>query len=124
MAVPRHVALIMDGNGRWAQNRGKPRVYGHIRGASRIRPLVESARKHGIQALSLYAFSTENWSRPEEERSVLWKILIKFLQKEVSALDENNVKLNVLEEFRTLVHPSKKHLVKRWRHFQKTMGFF
>lgn len=96
--IPKHVAIIMDGNGRWAQRRAHPRVFGHIRGASRIRKIVKEADRLGIQALTLYAFSTENWSRPEAEKSLLWKLLIKFLKKEEAELARNNVRLRVIGE--------------------------
>jgi len=96
--VPRHIAIIMDGNGRWAQRRHHPRVFGHIRGASRISKVVREADRLGVRALTLYAFSTENWSRPEDEKSVLWKLLIKFLKREESELARNNVRLRVIGE--------------------------
>ncbi len=98
MQVPRHVAIIMDGNGRWAQRRGHPRVFGHIRGSSRIKPIVRAANKLGIKALTLYAFSTENWKRPEAEKQVLWRLLKKYLQKEGPELNRENVRLNVIGE--------------------------
>lgn len=88
----------MDGNGRWAKNRGRPRAFGHIRGSSRIKPIVEEANRLGIQALTLYAFSTENWSRPEGELSVLWKLLKKYLIKEAAELERKNVRLRVMGE--------------------------
>jgi undecaprenyl diphosphate synthase len=96
--IPRHVAIIMDGNGRWATRRHHPRVFGHIRGASRIKEIVREADRLGIKALTLYAFSTENWSRPEDELSVLWKLLVKFLKKEQDELNKNNVRLEVIGE--------------------------
>ncbi len=88
----------MDGNGRWAQRRHHPRVFGHIRGASRIRSIVMEADRLGVKALTLYAFSTENWGRPEAEKSVLWKLLVKFLKKEEAELMRNNVRLRVIGE--------------------------
>jgi undecaprenyl diphosphate synthase len=98
LRVPKHVAIIMDGNGRWAERRGHPRVFGHIRGSSRIKPIVKEANRLGIKALTLFAFSTENWSRPEQELGVLWKLLKKYLQKERDELNRENVKLNVIGE--------------------------
>jgi undecaprenyl diphosphate synthase len=100
--VPSHVAIIMDGNGRWAQRRGHPRVYGHVRGSSRVKAIVREADKLGIRALTLYAFSTENWGRPDTELSVLWKLLKKFLVREVADLDRENVKLHVIGEVERL----------------------
>ncbi len=96
--TPKHIAIIMDGNGRWAQRRRHPRVFGHIRGASRIRAIVEEADRLGVKALTLYAFSTENWTRPEDERSVLWKLLVKFLKKEEAELARRHVCLRVIGE--------------------------
>ncbi len=100
--IPQHIAIIMDGNGRWAQKRSHPRVFGHIRGASRIKEIVLEANRLGVKALTLYAFSTENWSRPEGELSVLWKLLKKFLQKEERELHQNNVCLRVIGEVERL----------------------
>lgn len=100
--IPKHIAIIMDGNGRWAERRGHPRVFGHIRGASRIKPVVREADRLGVKALTLYAFSTENWSRPETELSVLWKLLVKFLKKEEADLMKNNVRLRVIGEIERL----------------------
>ena len=65
--VPKHIAIIMDGNGRWAKARGYPRFYGHVRGSSRVHAIVREAKNQGVKALTLYAFSTENWKRPDEE---------------------------------------------------------
>lgn len=88
----------MDGNGRWAQARGYPRVYGHIRGSGRVKPVVREASRLGVQALTLYAFSTENWGRPDTELQVLWKLLTKYLRKETPDLKRENVKLRVIGE--------------------------
>jgi undecaprenyl diphosphate synthase len=100
--VPKHVAIIMDGNGRWAQRRGHPRVFGHVRGASRIKPVAREAHRLGIQALTLYAFSTENWTRPDSELQVLWKILKKFLKREEKELQRENIRLRVIGEVERL----------------------
>jgi undecaprenyl diphosphate synthase len=96
--TPKHIAIIMDGNGRWAERRHHPRVFGHIRGASRIRNIVMEANSFGVKALTLYAFSTENWNRPDAERALLWKLLIKFLKKEEAELARNNVRLRIIGE--------------------------
>lgn len=98
LEIPKHIAIIMDGNGRWAQRRGHPRVFGHVRGSSRVRKIVEEASQLGVRALTLYAFSTENWTRPEGERLVLWKLLKKYLMKEAAELDRQNIQLHVIGE--------------------------
>ncbi len=100
--TPRHIAIVMDGNGRWAQCRSHPRVYGHVRGSARVKEIVREADRLGVQALTLYAFSTENWIRPESERSVLWKLLKKYLEREVEELDRKNVRLQVIGELHRL----------------------
>jgi len=92
----------MDGNGRWAQRRGYPRAYGHVRGASRVKAIVQEADRLGVKALTLYAFSTENWGRPEPELKVLWKLLKRFLKKEEAALARENVRLRVIGEVERL----------------------
>jgi undecaprenyl diphosphate synthase len=100
--LPRHVAIIMDGNGRWAVSKGYPRFYGHVRGAARVKEVVRTSRELGIRALTLYAFSTENWKRPEEELQVLWKILRKYLRREVRELKSQGIRLNVIGEIERL----------------------
>jgi undecaprenyl diphosphate synthase len=101
-AVPRHVAIIMDGNGRWAERRRHPRVFGHIRGSARIKAVVREADRLGIRALTLFAFSTENWRRPETELRVLWKLLKRYLLKEADELARENVRLRVIGEVERL----------------------
>lgn len=112
----------MDGNGRWAQRRGHPRVFGHVRGASRIKPIVEEANRLGIQALTLYAFSTENWSRPESELQVLWKLLIKYLKREVESLNRNQVRLRILGEVERLTPEVKEVLYPALKRLEKNKG--
>lgn len=91
--VPRHVAIIMDGNGRWANSRGKPRHSGHRAGVKSVRSSVEIAAQRGVEYLTLFAFSSENWSRPENEVSALMNLFIEALRREVDELHRNNVKL-------------------------------
>lgn len=90
---PRHVAIIMDGNGRWARQRGLPRADGHAAGTENLRPLIQTCPRLGIQYLTLYAFSTENWSRPEEEVQALLRILSVVIERETDELHRNNVRL-------------------------------
>ena len=100
--IPHHIAIVMDGNGRWAQRRGHSRIFGHVRGSSRIKAVVREASQFGVRALTLYAFSTENWSRPESEVQVLWRLLKKFLIREVDELHRQNVRLQVIGEVERL----------------------
>lgn len=102
MSSIKHVAIIMDGNGRWAQKRLRPRVWGHIRGSSIISSIVEAADDEGLSALTLYAFSTENWSRPIAEVSTLFNLLKKFLLKERTRLIKNNVSFKVIGDIANL----------------------
>ena len=92
-AVPRHIAIIMDGNGRWAQARGKPRLIGHRAGTENIRRIIESCVQFGVEALTLYAFSTENWRRPNDEVNGLMLILGEVIERETAKLHENGVQL-------------------------------
>ena len=93
--VPRHVAVILDGNGRWAMQRGRPRLFGHRAGADSLRAILRACRDHGVEYLTVYAFSTENWVRPEDEVSGLMSLLKTFLKKDEHELHENQVRLRV-----------------------------
>jgi undecaprenyl diphosphate synthase len=95
-AIPRHVAIIMDGNGRWAQQRGLPRIQGHERGAESVRAAVRACRDLGVQYLTLYAFSVENWVRPKAEVNRLMLLLERFIDKEEKELHENEVRLRII----------------------------
>jgi len=97
-AVPRHVAITMDGNGRWATARHLPRVAGHSRGVDTVRAIVEQAGRRGVEYLTLFAFSSENWRRPQDEVSTLMRLFVAALQKEVGKLGENGVRLRVVGE--------------------------
>ena len=94
--VPKHVAIIMDGNGRWAKQRGKARTSGHKAGAEAVRRAVAFARRNGIESLTLFAFSSENWNRPATEVSLLMELFMSVLKKEVVKLDENNIQLRII----------------------------
>jgi len=93
---PRHVAIIMDGNGRWAERHGLTRLDGHREGAKSVRAVVEEARRTGIQYLTLYAFSTENWERPEAEVSALMELLCHYLESELELFLSHNIRLRVI----------------------------
>ncbi len=111
--VPRHIAIIMDGNGRWAKKRFLPRVAGHRRGVETVRDSVKYCLAHGVEYLTLFAFSSENWRRPEEEVTLLMQLFVRALQQEVSKLDKNGVRLRVIgdlsrfdSELRSLISAS------------------
>ena len=94
--VPRHIAVIMDGNGRWAKQRFLPRVAGHQRGVEALRGVVKACRELGIEYLTVFAFSSENWRRPAEEVSFLMQLFLKMLEREVSKLHQNDIRLKVI----------------------------
>ena len=94
--VPAHVAIIMDGNGRWAQKRGLPRSSGHAAGTEALRDIIRASADWGIKALSIYAFSTENWARSKEEVNALMGLLLKYFKSEIDELDEKNVCIRIL----------------------------
>ena len=95
---PRHLAIIMDGNGRWARKRGLPRHHGHHKGVEAVRNIVKAAREQGIAYLTLYSFSTENWSRPKDEINELFKLLRIFIRRDLAELHQNNVRIRVIGE--------------------------
>lgn len=94
--LPRHIAVIMDGNGRWAKSKGKPRVFGHQEGVNSVRDILDAATSIGLQQLTLYTFSTENWKRPKAEVTALMKLLILTLNRELDNLMERNVRVNMI----------------------------
>jgi undecaprenyl diphosphate synthase len=99
-AVPRHLAIIMDGNGRWATKRFLPRTAGHVRGVQSVRKVVETCGRLGVRYLTLFAFSSENWRRPQEEVSLLMRLFVQTLEKEVHKLSEQGVRLRVVGDLR------------------------
>ena len=94
--LPQHLAIIMDGNGRWAKQKGLFRSIGHENGTKAVREIVEGSAEIGVPFLTLYAFSTENWNRPKMEVELLMKLLVSSLKKEIKTLTDNNIKLNAI----------------------------
>ena len=94
--IPKHIAIIMDGNGRWAKKRKLPRSMGHKAGVETIRKILKEADRLGVEYMTLYAFSTENWKRPKDEVEALMKLLVQYLTNEVEALHQNGVVLRIL----------------------------
>lgn len=109
--LPKHVAVIMDGNGRWAKEHGRPRVYGHRHGVQSVRETTEAAAEIGIQWLTLYAFSTENWNRPQLEISALMSLLVDTLRKEIETLNKNNIRLQAIGDLEKLPRRTYKTLL-------------
>ena len=107
---PKHIAIIMDGNGRWAKERRKDRVHGHQQGVVSVREVVEGCSEHGIEYLTLYAFSTENWSRPAQEVKALMELLVLTIHQEVKDLIKNQVRLRVIGDLSSLPEASQKAL--------------
>lgn len=103
--LPKHIAVIMDGNGRWAKTKGQPRVFGHKSGVKSVREITEAAAELGVEYLTLYAFSRENWSRPSLEVNALMTLLVETVRKELSTLNNNNIRLQAIGNLEGL--PSK-----------------
>ena len=108
--LPSHVAIIMDGNGRWAKQRGLDRVFGHQQGVTALREVIEASAELGIRYLTLYAFSTENWGRPDDEVSALMGIMVQSLSKETDTLIKNNIRLRVIGDIDRLSEDVRKRL--------------
>ena len=102
MGSIKNVAIIMDGNGRWAKEKKRPRVWGHIRGSVAVREIVTEAAAMGLESLTLYSFSTENWSRPKDEVKNLFKLLKKFLNREKDTIIKNNIKFDVIGNYKVI----------------------
>jgi len=110
--IPRHVAVIMDGNGRWAKKRFLPRVAGHVKGVELVREMVRACLERGISYLTLFAFSSENWRRPQEEVSLLMQLFVKALEQEVEKLGRNGVRLRVIGDL-SRFDPHLQELIRR-----------
>ena len=109
--LPKHVAVIMDGNGRWAKKLGKARIFGHRNGVKAVRETTEAAAELGIEHLTLYAFSTENWNRPKLEVNALMMLLVETLKKEIEILNKNNIKLHAIGDLSKLPKKTYKALM-------------
>lgn len=108
--LPKHIAITMDGNGRWAKSKGKLRIFGHNNGVKAVRDTVEAAAEIGIEFLTLYAFSTENWNRPSKEVNALMTLLVSAINKETKTLMDNNIKLSTIGDTNSLPSKAKKEL--------------
>ena len=108
--LPRHVAIIMDGNGRWAHQRGKPRTAGHLAGAKTVREIVEHSRRTGVRCLTLYAFSSDNWSRPQDEVDALMRLLRRHLAAETPKCVEHDIRISVIGR-RDRLSPELRHAI-------------
>ncbi len=106
--MPRHVAIIMDGNGRWARKQGLPRSYGHAAGTEALREIIRASDDWGIEVLTIYAFSTENWGRPDTEVGALMALLLKYFASEIDELHEKNVRILILGDVQGLPVPQRK----------------
>lgn len=108
--LPKHIAIIMDGNGRWAKGKGKFRIFGHQNGVKAVRESAEACAEIGVQYLTLYAFSTENWSRPKEEINALMELLVSTIRKETKTLMKNNIKLEAIGDINDLPQKCQREL--------------
>src|SRR5690606_34983667 len=117
---PAHVAIIMDGNGRWARQRGLPRIEGHRRGVETVRTITDAGRELGLRTLTLYAFSVENWKRPQDEVGALMGLLEYYLQKELDTFIKNRIRLRTIGRTNELPAGVQKHLN---RTIEATAGF-
>lgn len=120
--LPRHIAIIMDGNGRWAKEKGEDRLFGHFHGVESVRNIVEGSAELGIEYLTLYAFSTENWDRPEYEVVGLMELLVSTIRKEVESLNKNNIRLHVIGDMNMLPEYARKELEEALEITRKNTG--
>ena len=117
--LPNHIAIIMDGNGRWAERQGKNRIFGHKNGVKSVRETTEAAAELGINFLTLYAFSTENWNRPKFEVAALMRLLVQTIDKETKTLNKNNIRLQAIGDLKSLHKNSYEQLMKAIKDTEK-----
>ncbi|MCX7834470.1 MAG: polyprenyl diphosphate synthase [bacterium] len=120
--LPQHVALIMDGNGRWAKQRGLPRIAGHREGVKSVRAVIEAAQDIGVKSLTFYTFSKENWKRPKNEVSALWKLLVHSMNKEINDLIKNNVRVFTLGDLTPLPIEARNEMIRAMQLTEKNTG--
>jgi len=120
--IPKHIAIIMDGNGRWAKQNGKARVFGHQNGVKSVRSVTEGAAEIGVDYLTLYAFSTENWNRPKAEVMALMQLLVSTIAKETKTLNKNNISLNAIGDLESLPAKCQAELAKAIENTSKNTG--
>ena len=120
--LPRHIAIIMDGNGRWAKEQGQDRLFGHFHGVESVRNIVEGCAELGIEYLTLYAFSTENWDRPQYEVIGLMELLVTTIRNEVESLNKNNIRLHVIGDLTMLPDYARRELSEALEITKKNTG--
>ncbi len=120
--LPQHIAIIMDGNGRWAKQRGKPRIFGHRAGSESVRSILDTCARLNIKAVTLYAFSTENWKRPEDEVAGLMKMLRLFLKNELKTVHKNNIKFQAIGNIGGLSEELQKQIAASSEHTKNNTG--
>lgn len=123
-SLPEHIAIIMDGNGRWAKQRGKPRIFGHKEGAESVRSILDTCARLQIKAVTLYAFSTENWKRPEDEVSGLMQMLKLYLKQELKTVHKNNIRFQAIGDLKRLSEDLQKQLAAATAHTAQNTGTF
>lgn len=122
MEIPQHVAIILDGNGRWAKSKGMPRNYGHTMGAKNVETVCKAAHDMGIKYVTMYAFSTENWNRPDSEVSALMKLLESYLKNCIKTADKNNMRVRVIGDTSRLTEKFRKQIAELEEASQKNDG--
>lgn len=122
--LPQHIAIIMDGNGRWAKQRGKPRIFGHKEGAESVRSILDTCARLQIKAVTLYAFSTENWKRPEDEVSGLMQMLKLYLRQELKTVHKNNIRFQAIGDLARLSADLQKQIAAATEHTVQNTGTF
>lgn len=122
MRLPQHVAVIMDGNGRWAKQRGKPRIFGHRAGADSVRAIIDTSRRLEIKAVTLYAFSTENWKRPRTEVTGLMQMLKRYIRSELKEVNEHNIRFQAIGDINGLSEDVQKEIATATQTTAKNTG--